>query len=132
MLAVIQPSLPCALKDLETIQRHVPNQWLTTLGTREAPTSVAKVLHELSNASLAHFACHGKQDPRNPLDSALDLDDNKLKASMIIKQRLPNASLAFLCACETAAGDEQAPDEVVHLSATLLFAGFRGVVGTMW
>jgi CHAT domain-containing protein len=140
MLAVIQPemqgrprhSLPYTRKELETIQRHVPNEWLITLGTKEAPTSVAKVLLELSNASLAHFACHGMQDSHNPLESALLLDDDDLKASMIIERRLPNASLAFLSACETAAGDEQTPDEVVHLSATLLFAGFRGVVGTMW
>jgi CHAT domain-containing protein len=140
MLAVIQPemqgrpghSLPYTRKELETIQRHVPNEWLITLGTREAPTSVVKVLLELSNASLAHFACHGTQDSRNPLESALLLDDDKLTASMIIERRLSNASLAFLSACETAAGDERTPDEVVHLSATLLFAGFRGVVGTMW
>jgi len=141
MLAIIQPelqgrpghSLPYTRKELETIQRHIPNKsWLTMLGTREAPTSVAKVLDELSNASLAHFACHGTQDPRNPLDSALHLDDDKLKASMIIERHLPNASLAFLSACETAAGDEQTPNEVIHLSATLLFAGFCGVIGTMW
>ena len=125
-------SLPYTREELKMIQRHVPNKWLITLGTREAPTSVEKVLHELSNASLAHFACHGTQDSSNPLASALLLDKDKLKASEIIRRRLPNASLAFLSACETAAGDEQTPDEVVHLSATLLFAGFRGVVGTMW
>jgi CHAT domain-containing protein len=41
-------------------------------------------------------------------------------------------SLAFLSACETAKGDKTIPDEAMHLAATLLFAGFRGVVATMW
>jgi hypothetical protein len=49
-----------------------------------------------------------------------------------MEKSMPNASLAFLSACETAKGDENLPDEVIHLGATLLFAGFRGVVATMW
>ncbi|KAJ7226876.1 hypothetical protein GGX14DRAFT_348119 [Mycena pura] len=32
----------------------------------------------------------------------------------------------------TAKGDEKVPDEAIHLAATMLFTGFRGVVGTMW
>jgi CHAT domain-containing protein len=43
-----------------------------------------------------------------------------------------NSEFAFLSACHTAAGDRTAPDEVVHLAAAMQFAGFRGVVGTMW
>jgi CHAT domain-containing protein len=41
-------------------------------------------------------------------------------------------SLAFLSACQTAMGDETTPDEMMHLAAALLFAGFRSVVATMW
>ena len=29
-------------------------------------------------------------------------------------------------------GHEDLPDEAMHLGATLLFAGFRGAVATMW
>jgi hypothetical protein len=29
-------------------------------------------------------------------------------------------------------GDENIPDEALHLAATLLFAGFQSVVATMW
>ena len=49
-----------------------------------------------------------------------------------MQQPLHNASLAVLSACMTAMGDENLPDEVIHLAATLLFAGFPGVVATMW
>jgi CHAT domain-containing protein len=29
-------------------------------------------------------------------------------------------------------GDENLPDEIIHFAATMLFAGFRGAVATMW
>ncbi|KAJ7123558.1 hypothetical protein C8R44DRAFT_784007, partial [Mycena epipterygia] len=48
------------------------------------------------------------------------------------KAQKTSMTLAFLSACETAKGDDTVPDEAMHLAATLLFAGFRGVVATMW
>jgi CHAT domain-containing protein len=93
-----------------------------------------EVVSLLPSTHIVHFACHGKQDSGNPLlDSSLVLDGGQqLKVSEILKQSIPNASLAFLSACETALGDQNLPDESMHIAATLLFAGFRGVVGTMW
>ncbi|KAJ7881247.1 hypothetical protein B0H13DRAFT_2235584 [Mycena leptocephala] len=117
MLAVIQHEMP----ELGTIERYVP--WLTKLGTKEEPTSVGQVLSLLPGASF---------DLANPLESALLLGDGDLKVSKIMQNPIQNASLAFLSACETAMGDENVPDEAMHLAATMLFAGFRGVVGTMW
>jgi CHAT domain-containing protein len=150
---------------------------------------------------VVHFACHGIQDLKNPLDSGIILSDGRLKVSQIMRgpgnnlfaqdpvekhsgsqamrknsrrmalqshsiltffwlwshmvahgqkaikwlqwllRKLSNAgserirnsmSLAFLSACETAKGDEGTPDEAMHLAAAVLFAGFRGVVATMW
>jgi CHAT domain-containing protein len=130
---VIQPqTLPCTAQELEKIEAHVPDEFLVRLGIPGAPASVAEVFSRLSSASIAHFACHGHQDMNNPLNSALILEDGQLEISRIMQQSMPNASLAFLCACETAMGDESIPDEVIHLGATMLFAGFRGVVATMW
>jgi CHAT domain-containing protein len=60
------------------------------------------------------------------------LHDGPLKVSQIMQQPTPNARLAFLGACQTATGDKTLPDEAIHLASTLLFAGFRGVVATMW
>lgn len=61
---------------------------------------------------------------------------------------LPNAELAFLAACHSAAsataGESQAasgsslmssneaPDEVLSLASAVQFCGFRSVVGTLW
>jgi hypothetical protein len=39
-------------------------------------------------------------------------------------QSLPHALLAFLSADETAMGDENLLDEMIHVGSALLFAGF--------
>jgi CHAT domain-containing protein len=134
MMAVIQPDtpgqgpLPCTLDELRKIEAHVPNNNLVKL----LRGSVQEVVLNLPLVSVAHFACHGQQNSENPLESALILHDGELKVSEIMQQPMPNASLAFLSACETAMGDKNLPDEMIHLGATLLFAGFHGVIATMW
>jgi CHAT domain-containing protein len=45
---------------------------------------------------------------------------------------LKRASLAFLSACQTAKGDQNQPDQAVHLAASFLFCGFKSVIATMW
>ncbi|KAI0917787.1 hypothetical protein AcV7_007105 [Taiwanofungus camphoratus] len=140
MFVAIQPEipneprlgLPHTREELTAIRGCVPTEGLVTLGTPDAPTSVQAVLDQISNASIVHLACHGRQFPNDPLKSSLLLTDGALEVSQIIKQPTPHALLAFLSACETAMGDEELPDEVIHIAATMLFAGFRGVVATMW
>jgi CHAT domain-containing protein len=139
MVAIIQPNvpgcqrLPFADAEFEKIANLVPDTSnLVKLGTSMSPTSVDDVLSHLSDASIVHFACHRIQHPTRPLESALLLEKGSLKISKIMEHPMPNASLAFLSACETAMGDDSVPDEAIHVAATMLFAGFRGVVGTMW
>ncbi|KAJ6549556.1 CHAT domain-containing protein [Mycena vulgaris] len=143
LTAVIQPHTPgCALlpgarQELKKIPERVPNQWLTSL----VDTTVETALLHLRESTIAHFACHGIQNFEQPLDSGLILSDGRrLKVSEIMRRPEGDSalninksmSLAFLSACETAKGDQSVPDEAIHLAATLLFAGFRGVVATMW
>lgn len=92
----------------------------------------APVLDGLLQASIAHFACHGSQQSGRALQGGFMLDDGMLTVERLISLRLPNAIFAFLSACETAKGDDQQLDEVVHLAATMLFVGFKSVIGTMW
>jgi CHAT domain-containing protein len=79
-----------------------------------------------------HLARHGTQDPREPTASAFLLDDGRLALSQLMHTSLPRAELAVLSACQTARGDEDLPEEAVHLAAGMLAAGFRSVVATMW
>jgi CHAT domain-containing protein len=83
------------------------------------------------NAHVLHLACHGVQ-ASNSLQSAFLLSDGRLTIEHIMRLRLPRAVLAFLSACQTAKGSEDQPDQAVHLAASMLFCGFRSVVGTMW
>jgi CHAT domain-containing protein len=91
-----------------------------------------KVLSALPNATILHLACHGQQNAENPLESGFVMQNGLLTISRLISLELPNTFLAFLSACETAKGDERQPNQVIHLAAAMLFAGFRSVVGTMW
>jgi CHAT domain-containing protein len=93
---------------------------------------IRRGVSHLPVVSVAHFACHGQHNAQDPLESALLFQDGPLKVSEIMGKSMPHASLAFLSACEPEMGDQNFPDEVIHLEATLLFAGFRGVVATMW
>ncbi|KAJ7456088.1 CHAT domain-containing protein [Mycena latifolia] len=144
MTALIEPNapdsspLPGTEEEMKRIQQNVPKGWLTGLGNRGSnPATMEIVLRHLRESSMVHFACHGTQDLKNPLDSSLLLTSGRLKVSELMRENdnwrsRRSMRLAFLSACETARGDETLPDEAMHLAATMLFAGFRGVVATMW
>jgi CHAT domain-containing protein len=102
-------------------------QILSEAGTRN------EVSKALESASIVHIACHGLQDTADPLQSAFYLSDSRrLTVSDLMELDLKHAQLAFLSACETAKGDKEQPDQAIHLAATMLFVGFKSVIGTMW
>ena len=133
MMVVVQSQdLPSTKMELEKIEQYVSKDFLIKLGIPGKTASVEAVASYLSNVSIAHFACHGKQDRSKPLDSGLKLEDGMLLVSRIMKEPMPNGALVFLSACETAMGDENLPDEAMSLAGSLLFSGFRHVIATMW
>jgi CHAT domain-containing protein len=95
-------------------------------------SGVDLALEQLNDANLVHFACHGNQHLGDPLESGFRLRDKALTVAMLMKLRLPNAYFAFLSACETAKGDKNQPDQLIHLAAAVLHAGFKSIVATMW
>ncbi|KAG2047787.1 hypothetical protein BDR06DRAFT_963457 [Suillus hirtellus] len=60
------------------------------------------------------------------------MKDEDLTLLDIMERDIPHAEFAFLSACHTAVGDEETPDEVIHLAAGLQFSGFKSVIGTLW
>ncbi|KAG1793385.1 CHAT domain-containing protein, partial [Suillus subaureus] len=58
--------------------------------------------------------------------------DEPLTLLDIMENDTPHAEFASLSACHTAVGDEETPDEVIHLAAGLQFSGFKSVIGTLW
>ncbi|PPQ92057.1 hypothetical protein CVT25_007488, partial [Psilocybe cyanescens] len=133
MMTVIESQQLASTKDeLNKIRQYVSSDALVELGVPGSPAEIEDVASRLSTVSVVHFACHGMQNPLKPLDSGLKLSDGLLRISRIMKEKMPNGSLAFLCACETAMGVQNLPDEAMSLAACLLFSGFRRVIATMW
>jgi tetratricopeptide (TPR) repeat protein len=94
--------------------------------------TVERVAERIKTASFVHLACHGLQHRTNALESGFYLSDDKLTISRLMELHLNHPWFAYLSACETAKGDAEQPDQVMHLAAAMLFAGFKHVVATMW
>jgi CHAT domain-containing protein len=125
--------LPNAANEVRLVHERFELAQAEVLNTISDHTSLSELrsMLEGTSAHILHLACHGIQDP-NPLKSALMLQDGRLTIKEIMQFSLPRAVLAFLSACQTAKGDKNAPDQAVHLAASMLFCGFRSIIGTMW
>ena len=140
LLAVRQPSsdglpyLPGVATELGHIMAIIqrsPSACTTFL--ESSVGTVEEVLALMKEVDWVHFACHGTQDPSRPVNSGLCLANRRrLKISDITALSRPRGGLAFLSACQTATGDERLSDETIHIAAGMLFAGFAGVIGTIW
>jgi len=142
MTIIVEPNapgcstLPWASREGDLIQRI-----LGKCPTILKNSNKEEVLQRLRTSSICHFACHGTQDVYEPLASGLMLTDGRLTMREIMRGRVSDNGdpgtgrshrLAFLSACETAHGDRNNPDEALHPAGSLLFAGFHGVIATLW
>ena len=117
--------------ELSTISQCIGSvATLTCVQDQDATT--AKVAEELQKHEFVHLACHGIPEQKRPFESGFALGDGLLKVDNLMRYDLQNAQFAYLSACHTTVGDEESPDEVIHLAAAVQFAGFRSVIGTMW
>ncbi|KAG1806946.1 CHAT domain-containing protein [Suillus variegatus] len=117
--------------ELELVHKLVPAMANHTTISNDAATRAGS-LSALQQNTWVHLACHGKQDPKQPYDSHFVMRDKHLTLLDIMERHIPQAQFAFLSACHTAVGNEETPDEVIHLAAGLQFLGFKSVVGTLW
>ncbi|KAJ7877603.1 CHAT domain-containing protein [Mycena leptocephala] len=112
LLAVAQPSavgqayIPGTREEIDHIQSH-------------ASGKLSVLCLEEHNATV--------ETASDPTASAL-----LLAGSERLTLSLPHANLAFLSACQTATGAKKLPEELIHLAAGMLLAGYRGVIATMW
>lgn len=95
-------------------------------------TTMHGVSAALGAANIVHLACHGIQDGTDATQSGFCLSDGRLTIEKIMELKMNNPFLAFLSACETAKGDEDQPDQAMHLAAAMLFGGFKSVIATLW
>jgi CHAT domain-containing protein len=125
--------LPNVRYELEMVQEALEAARTQILNSPSNHTSCAEIRSLLaeSDAHILHLASHGMQKT-DLLESAFLMQDGEFSIKDLMELSLPHAVLAFLSACETAKGDKWAPDQAVHLAASMLFCGFRSVIGTMW
>jgi CHAT domain-containing protein len=128
--AVDYSPLPNAQVEVDVVRNIVAAKAIHPSNHREL--SVKAILEGAANAHVIHFACHGHQDQHNPLNSGFDLKDGRLTLGQLMRVSTPHAQLAYLSACESAGMDEGRPDEGLNLVSTMISAGFKSVIGTMW
>lgn len=124
------PRLPSVLQELDAVSQIFSKLPISQL--LDSTATVHSVLEEIQKASWLHLACHGCQDPTDPLKSHLILYDGKLELGQILNTDLSSAKFVFLSACETAMGDAKLVNESMHLTGGFIAAGFRGAIGTLW
>lgn len=123
-----------------------PRKTLTELILREA-NEVARHFHILPkppedanaamvtkhgpSARLIHLSCHGAFDPKEPLESGIDLADGRFTARDWLRLRL-RANLVTLSACQTGMSDIRPGDDLVGLMRAILFAGTSSLLMTLW
>lgn len=132
-----RPNLPYALEEIRTVKSVLTSSAICTTEISNASDpclrgTAKNVVQLLPSHSILHLACHGHQDLFQPLDSGFVMQDGMLTVSELLALNLPDPFMVLLSACETAKGDRNLPDQAIHLAATMLFAGFKSVVGTMW
>ncbi|KAG1765047.1 CHAT domain-containing protein [Suillus placidus] len=126
-------TLDCVEPELELVRNLLPpppTVSFTKITSVDATKS--RALRALQDNTWLHFSCHGTQAYKEPFKSAFLMRDQPLSLLDITQMDLSRHQFAFLSACETAVGDFQTPDEVVHLAAGLQFAGVKSVIGTLW
>jgi CHAT domain-containing protein len=126
-----QSPLPAVPAELKVLARHFP----PGNGSRQlaGPQATrAAVLIAIADHSWVHLACHASQQHADPARSGFNLWDGTLTIADLAAQPTQGRDLAFLSACQTAAGSVRHLDEAIHLAAAMQFLGYRHVIATLW
>jgi CHAT domain-containing protein len=127
-----QIAIPGVKQETDALNNMMLSKGINTLLLKDGMATTTQVKREMAAHNWVHFACHAIQDPHDSLKSGMHLHDGRLELLEIIKQKIENTDHAFLSACQTSTGDKKLSEEVVHLAAGMLAAGYQGVVATMW
>ncbi|CAE6473581.1 unnamed protein product [Rhizoctonia solani] len=123
--------LPGTATELALVKAHTePISRYSQLIDHQATTTA--VLDAMEQHHWVHLACHAHQNVDNATESGFFLHDGTLDLAAINRRSFRNKGLAFLSACQTATGDQELPDEAIHLASGMLMAGYTSVIATMW
>ncbi|KAF8729256.1 TPR-like protein, partial [Rhizoctonia solani] len=126
-----QSSLPGTIEELSSIRECIQKPLeLTEIQGLDVTAQV--VLDAMDKHDWVHLACHAEQNVHEPAESGFFLHGGLLTLSAIIGRSFKSKGLAFLSACQTAKGDRNMPDEMIHLASGLQMAGYANVIATLW
>ncbi|KAH7334899.1 CHAT domain-containing protein [Rhizoctonia solani] len=128
--------LPYTTIEVAEIKKFVPPERIQLYEQEQGnKTALLNQSYELARTKplILHLACHAKQYPSDPFQSAFFLHDGHVTLSSLLWSQNERPVLAVLSACETAAADEARPDEFLHIGASMhCLKGFPSVVATLW
>jgi len=130
-VAVINPdgSLPFADAEHETISTFSNDTSMPPPGWAIRDW----LMDSLPRATVAHLACHATLDPADPNGSAFHLGDTgDITVNDLAPLDLTNLRLLVAPACQSAAANPTAPDELLGVAHALLHAGATGVIASLW
>jgi hypothetical protein len=132
------PPLRFVAQEVNYLRQRIPDADVyleSDVVTERTPTR-ERVLALMTRAPIAHFACHGSNDPVDPARSQLYLHDHAehpLTVAALSALDMKQAQLAYLSACGTALNrNPHLADEAIHLTAAFQLTGFARVIGTLW
>jgi tetratricopeptide (TPR) repeat protein len=96
-----------------------------------AAATKSEVLARLPGARLIHLATHAFFEPKNPLESGIELADGVLTAREVFQHHL-QADLLVLSACESGRVGSLGGEELAGLSQAFLQAGVRSLLVSLW
>ncbi|AOW99920.1 hypothetical protein BJP34_11075 [Moorena producens PAL-8-15-08-1] len=135
--------LPGSKLEVEKIRQYFdPNHSIVLAEADATEAKLNQNIKQLRSAHCVHFSCHGKFEPKSPLESALLLADADLTLYKIFKFDLNQCRIVVFSACETGMTlssneeeDTSLPsglDEYIGLPSGFLYAGSPSVVSTLW
>lgn len=131
-VAVTNPTqdLPLAAAELEVVRSFTPD-------TRTPPdgwSTTAWLRNELSDATLAHFACHARTDLIDPTGSYFELGpDERLSVDDLLDgPDLTQLQLVVASACQAGVPATDALDEILGIGYGLVHAGAVAAITTLW
>ncbi len=138
-------NLPFADIEVEAITKSF-NYSEVLIREKATKATLQQQIKGLQNPYIAHFACHGRFNFKNPRKSALILagaksatdnvnseDISDLTLEEIFDLPLSKCSLVTLSACETGLTDiGDTTDEYIGLPSGFLYAGATNIISTLW
>jgi len=115
--------------EIETLAAH--DHWRSAETLLGAAASKTSFVEKGSGFDVIHFACHGRFNPTDPLDSGLECRDSLLSAREIADLKL-KAHLVYLSACVSGRHDVRSGDEILGLTRAFIRAGAASIVASLW